>query len=117
MSPHELRDNVFLYFLDIIRAKHGRGGWGVDPKPRLNECRIIIVAVVCVPFSTRGRRAGFAGYKHDLVFSMIEIIPDDDLVAIPLEGNSRFGNDEMPICFELVGHYIACEHHVVEDVL
>jgi hypothetical protein len=113
MSPHELRNNVFLYFFDIIRAEHGRGSWGVDPKPRLDECRTVVAGV---PFSTMGRRA-FAGDKHDFVFPMIEIIPDDDLVTVPLEGNSRFGDDEMPICFKLMGDYITGEHYMIEDIL
>lgn len=34
---------------------------------------------------------------------MIEIVADDDLVAVPLKSSACFGNDELSICFELVG--------------
>lgn len=42
--------------------------------------------------------------EHDLELATVEFVPDDDLMPVPLKRGAGFGDEEIWVCFELVGH-------------
>ena len=94
---HQLRDDVLLNLswppacVDRVR---------VDADPRL--CRSRRGGAGAGGWGQRRRRRR-AGDEDDLVLSRVEVVPDHDLVPVPLERRVRFGDQERGIRFELRG--------------
>ena len=93
MTPHELRDDVLLdLFLGILRE--------VDADPRLAEQARVQLRTVWLFLSGC---AGGGGDEHDLVLPPVEVVPDDDLVAVSFESSSCLWEEQIVVRFELRG--------------
>ena len=44
-----------------------------------------------------------------MIFALVEVVADDDLVTVPCEGDAGFGNKQLRIGFELVRRYDGCQ--------
>jgi hypothetical protein len=84
----QLRDDILLDLLQRLLCE-------VDLEPRLRELSILGDLSLC------RRRRGVRGDEHHLELAPVEVVTDDDLMAVPREGGARFRDEEVVVCFQL----------------
>lgn len=90
MPPDELCDDILL---DLLR----RLAVEVYPEPRLGEQRGIRLLHAAI----LQHRAFLRRHEHDLELALVQLVADDDLVAVPRQRFARLRDEQRLVCLEL----------------
>jgi len=83
---HQFTNNVFFDFFDLFNTRVGQ--CGIDFEPIFSEFGASV-----------GLGVEVAGYEDNLEFASVEVVTNDDLVAVALECDASFGYQEFGVRF------------------
>lgn len=79
MPLHKLCNNI------LLNLPSRRGSIFLNPQPRLFNPILQILSFRCFFFRTRD--------ENDLEFTPMQLVPNDNLVSVPFESGTRFGDE------------------------